>query len=634
MPQLTVKAIVTGVVLSIVLSGANAYIGLFAGLTVSASIPAAVMSMAVLSMFKRSSILEHNIVQTAASAGESLAAGVIFTLPALLMLNYWNVFDYWWVSVIALVGGLLGVLYTIPLRHSLIVSENLAFPEGQATARVLKAGQERGGEVRFLLLGAGLGAIAKFCETGLKVWESTAQWATRVGGDSVAYFGSNLSPALVGVGYIVGINIASLVLLGGLFSWNVALPIFGAFYLENYPELAASVADMTAAQAAGAIWSTQIRYIGVGAMIVGGLWALLSLRGSLVDAFRRGFGKTATAAAVAETDRDTPMRIVLIGVGCMALLMWGIYFNVVGSAGISLSMMLLMVTTGFLFSAVAAYMAGLVGSSNNPVSGVTIATILFSSLLMLWLVGKGDATAPAAVILIGAVVCCAAAIGGDNMQDLKAGRMVGSTPYKQQIMQVVGVVSAAFVLAPILNFLLEAYGIGAPTAENPDALLAPQATLMASVAQGILGTDANLPWGMIYTGMGVGAAIIICDEVLRVRKASFRMPVLAVAVGIYLPVELAVPIFIGGLLSYLAKRARGREGARSGSLLAAGLITGEALLGILIAVVIVATSDKTPLAVPFELPFAAADWLGILALAIVAVLLYRAGARRNTTGAG
>ena len=628
MPQLTVKAIVTGVILSIVLSAANAYIGLFAGLTVSASIPAAVMSMAVLSMFKRSSILEHNIVQTAASAGESLAAGVIFTLPALLMLNYWNVFDYWWVSVIALVGGLLGVLYTIPLRHSLIVSENLAFPEGQATAQVLKAGQERGGEVRFLLLGAGLGAIAKFSETGLKVWESIAQWATRVGGDSIAYVGSNLSPALVGVGYIVGINIACLVLLGGLFSWNVALPVFGAFYLENYPELAASVADLPAADAAFAIWSAQIRYLGVGAMIIGGLWALLSLRGSLVDAFRRGFGKTPTAVAVAETDRDTPMRIVLIGVGCMALLMWAIYYNVVGSAGISLAMMLLMVTTGFLFSAVAAYMAGLVGSSNNPVSGVTIATILFSSLLMLWLVGKGDATAPAAVILIGAVVCCAAAIGGDNMQDLKAGRMVGSTPYKQQIMQVVGVVSATFVLAPILNWLLEAYGIGARTAENPDALLAPQATLMASVAQGILGTDQDLPWGMIYTGMGVGALIIVCDEVLRVRKAAFRMPVLAVAVGIYLPVDLAVPIFIGGLVSYIAKRARGGEGARPGSLYAAGLITGEALMGILIAVLIVLFEDPAPLA----LGISAGVWPGILALAVIVALLYRAGARNKANG--
>ncbi|MXW21269.1 MAG: oligopeptide transporter, OPT family [Gammaproteobacteria bacterium] len=634
MPQLTVKAIVTGVILSIVLSAANAYIGLFAGLTVSASIPAAVMSMAVLSMFKRSSILEHNIVQTAASAGESLAAGVIFTLPALLMLNYWNVFDYWWVTVIALVGGLLGVLYTIPLRHSLIVSENLAFPEGQATAQVLKAGQERGGEVRFLLLGAGLGAVAKLSETGLKIWDGIAQWATRVGGDSIAYVGSNLSPALVGVGYIVGINIASLVLLGGLFSWNVALPVFGAYYLENYPELAAAVAEMPAADAAFAIWSTQIRYLGVGAMIIGGLWALLSLRGSLLEAFRRGFGKSGAAASIAETDRDTPMRIVVIGVACMALFMWLIYYNVVENAGISLAMTLLMATTGFLFSAVAAYMAGLVGSSNNPVSGVTIATILFSSLLMLLLVGRGDATAPAAVIMIGAVVCCAAAIGGDNMQDLKAGRMVGSTPWKQQIMQVVGVVSAALVLAIILNVLLDAYGIGPATDENPDSLLAPQATLMASVAQGVLGLGEDLPWGMIYIGIAVGAAIIICDEVLRVRKASFRMPVLAVAVGIYLPVELAVPIFIGGLLSYLAKRARGGDGARSGSLMAAGLITGEALLGILIAVVIVATRDKTPLALPFDLPFSAAEWLGILALAVVAVLLYRAGARRNTTGAG
>ncbi len=626
MPQLTVKAIVTGVLLSIILSWANAYIGLFAGLTVSASIPAAVLSMAVLGLFKRSNILEHNIVQTAASAGESLAAGVIFTLPALLILNYWDVFDYWWVSVIAGVGGLLGVMYTIPLRHSLIVSENLAFPEGQATAQVLKAGQERGGEVRFLALGAGLGALLKLCETGLKLWDGIAQAATRVG-ESIAYVGSNLSPALVGVGYIVGINIACLVLLGGLFSWNVALPIFSVFFLENNPEFAASVAGLSAADAAFAIWSTQIRYLGVGAMITGGLWAIVSLRGSLVEAFRRGFGKSAAAATIAETDRDTPMRIVLIGVAVMAAFMWIIYYNVVDSVGISLAMTLLMATTGFLFSAVAAYMAGLVGSSNNPVSGVTIATILFSSLLMLWLVGREDANAPAAVIMIGAVVCCAAAIGGDNMQDLKAGRIVGSTPYKQQVMQVVGVVSATFLLAPILNVLLTAYGIGPATTEQPDSLQAPQATLMASVAAGVLG-DADLPWNMIAAGAAVGALIIVCDEVLKARKAGFRMPVLAVAVGIYLPVELAVPIFLGGLLSWLARRARGGEAARTGSLLAAGLITGEALLGIFIAVVIVATGDKTPLA----LPFSAGSWLGMLALAAVAVLLYRAGARGGAAG--
>ena len=627
MPQLTVKAIVTGVLLSIILSWANAYIGLFAGLTVSASIPAAVLSMAVLSLFKRSNILEHNIVQTAASAGESLAAGVIFTLPALLILNYWDVFDYWWVSVIAGVGGLLGVMYTIPLRHSLIVSENLAFPEGQATAQVLKAGQERTGEVRFLALGAGLGALLKLCETGFKVWDGIAQAAGRIAGDSIAYIGSNLSPALIGVGYIVGINIATLVLLGGVFSWNIALPVFGAFFLENYPDLAASVAGMSAADAAFAIWSEQIRYLGVGAMIVGGLWAILSLRGSLVEAFRRGFGKSDATVNLAETDRDTPMRIVVIGVGCLAILMLVIYYNVVGSIGVSLAMTLLMAAMGFLFSAVAAYMAGLVGSSNNPVSGVTIATILFSSLLMWWLVGREDPTAPAAVIMIGAVVCCAAAIGGDNMQDLKAGRIVGSTPYKQQVMQVVGVVSATFFLAPVLNLMLEAYGIGPATPDRPDSLLAPQATLMASVAKGVLGGD--LPWGMIGIGALVGTAIIICDEVLKARKAGFRTPVLAVAVGIYLPVELAVPIFLGGLLSYMAKRARGGSTARAGSLLAAGLITGEALVGIAIAVPIVLSGDKDVL----NLGFSAGTWLGILAVAVVAVLLYRAGARREAAGA-
>ena len=288
-PQLTVKAILLGIVLSMVLAGANAYLGLFAGMTVSASIPAAVISMAILKMFKNSNILENNIVQTAASAGESIAAGVIFTLPALVILGYWNVFDYWWVTAIAGVGGLLGVLFTIPLRRSLIVEQKLMFPEGKATAEVLKVGQSGAGGIRFLAMAAVTGALIKFCTTGLQAWQGSAAVARYFGSSSVGYFGINLSPALISVGFIVGLNIAVLIFIGGAISWFVAIPIFSSFFLDSNPDLLAlSQTAGSAEDLAWAIWTSQIRYLGVGAMVIGGIWALISMRGSLVDGIKSG----------------------------------------------------------------------------------------------------------------------------------------------------------------------------------------------------------------------------------------------------------------------------------------------------------------------------------------------------------
>jgi len=288
-PQLTVKAIVLGIILSMILAGANAYLGLFAGMTVSASIPAAVISMAVLKLFKDSNILENNIVQTAASAGESLAMGAIFTLPALVLLGHWDVFDYWWVTAIAGLGGLLGVLFTIPLRRSLIVEQQLAFPEGKATAEVLKVGQGGSEGIKYLAMAAAAGAFIKFCTTGLKAWVGSASASHYVGQSSIAYLGMNLSPALISVGYIVGLNIAVLVFLGGAISWHVAIPVFSAFFLESSPELLALYEGGASAEdMAWAIWSSEVRYLGVGAMVVGGVWALISMRGSLVDGIRSG----------------------------------------------------------------------------------------------------------------------------------------------------------------------------------------------------------------------------------------------------------------------------------------------------------------------------------------------------------
>jgi putative OPT family oligopeptide transporter len=469
-PQLTTKAIFLGIALSMILAGANAYLGLFAGMTVSASIPAAVISMAILRLFRDSNILENNIVQTAASAGESLAAGVIFTIPALVILGYWDVFDYWWVSVIAGLGGLLGVLFTIPLRRSLIVEEGLAYPEGRATAEVLKVGEDPKSGIRQLVLAALTGALVKLGSSGLRLWSESAQAAGFVG-NGIAYIGTNVSPALLSVGYIVGLNIATLVCVGGAISWFVAIPLYAMLYAETDPlliELLGSGAG--AVDVAFQIWTSQIRYLGVGAMLTGGVWALISMRGSLVSGIRSGLHQMSRRdeAPLDHTEQDTPMQLVLIGIVLFVVPIFFLYDNIHESIGLSISlpMTLIMVVAGFLFSSVAAYMAGLVGSSNNPISGITIATILFSSLLLLWLMGPSGAEGgigPAAAILIGAVVCCAAAIAGDNLQDLKAGYILGATPWRQQVMQAVGVVSAVLVMAPILNLLLEAYGIGVPT---------------------------------------------------------------------------------------------------------------------------------------------------------------------------
>jgi putative OPT family oligopeptide transporter len=633
-PQLTVKAILLGIILSAVLAGANAYLGLFAGLTVSASIPAAVISMAILRMFKNSNILENNIVQTAASAGESLAAGVIFTIPALIILGYWDVFDYWWVSAIAGLGGLLGVLFTIPLRRSLIVEQQLAYPEGVATAEVLKVGDDPSTGVKFLAMASIAGAVIKFAATGLHMLTGTAQAARYFGGSTIGYLGINLSPALISVGFIVGLNISVLVFAGGAISWYVGIPIFSAFFLDSSPELAAMYAAGTGAEdLSGAIWSQQIRYLGVGAMVVGGVWALISMRGSLIDGIKSGMAqyKAGPAAVTNHTDQDIPMNFVMIGIAVFVIPIFILYQTIVSNYGVSISMTLIMVVAGFLFSSVAGYMAGLVGSSNNPISGITIATILFASLVLLAMMGSDSSIGPSAAIMIGGVVCCAAAIAGDNMQDLKAGYIVGATPWKQQVMQGVGVLSAVFVMAPILNLLLQAYGIGVPTAEHPNPLAAPQATLMASVAQGVF--QGGLPWTMAFLGGVVGILVIITDEVLKSKGSSFRAPVLAVAVGIYLPLELSSAILVGGLIAHFASKVHAKRGVdgeksmRHGMLFAAGLITGEALVGILMAIPIVRSGDPDVFALGESMQFGGG--VGLVVIALVCFWMYRVAAAKS-----
>ncbi len=627
LPETTLKAFILGAILSVVLAAANAYLGLFAGLTVSASIPAAVLSMAILRFFKNSNILENNIVQTAASAGESLAAGVIFTFPALILMGYWSSFNYLETALIALCGGVLGVLFTVPLRKALIVQQNLKFPEGVATSEVLKSGEQGGKAVKYLMWGGLVGAALKFIESGFRLWEGVAATATIVGGRVYAFAAMNLSPALIAVGYIVGVRIAALVFIGGAISWWIAIPIY--LNINGIPD------DVAPIELGYRIWSTQIRYLGVGAMVVGGLWTLFSLRQSIGFAVQNGIQAIRSkvdTSTILRTERDAPMSLVILAIGVMIIPVFIIYLREIEQVTITALMAILMVIAGFLFSAVAGYMAGLVGSSNNPISGVTIATILTSALILLALLGSGAEKGPAAAILIGAVVCCAAAIAGDNMQDLKAGYILGATPFKQQIMQMVGVVSAAFTIPLVLQLLHTAYGFGPATPERPDSLSAPQATLMESVAKGVFSGD--LPWTMIYIGMAIGVPIIIADQIQQARGSNFRIPILAVAVGLYLPFELDSAIMLGGIIAYFVNRYQQKQvvssekeqkeaserSERTGLLFASGLITGEALIGIFLAVP-VAIYERTDIFALLKAPLG--SWIGLLVILGVSFWLYQ-----------
>ena len=635
-PQLTLRAVILAVVLAMILSAANAYLGLFAGLTIATAIPAAVVSMGVLRLLGGGTILENNIVQTGASAGSSIAAGVIFTIPALIILGYWDDFKYSWVLAIAGLGGLLGVLFSVPLRRSMIVEDPLPFPEGKAAAEVLKAGENPGPGLKILGISATIGALVKLAaESGLRMIPDNAAGAGFFG-KYLGYMGTGLSPALLGVGYIVGLNIGIVVVSGSILAYNIAIPIYHAFFASGDPEMAAKLVGKSAAEAAAIIRGDKIRYLGVGTMLVGGIWTLFSLRNSLLSGVRSGIAaarKGSSLADLPETERDLPMKWMLVALLLFVLPLLGLYQAIVQNWGVSIPMTVIMIVAGFLFVSVSAYLAGLVGSSNNPVSGITIATILFASVVLMLLLGSDSKIGAVAAIMIGAVVCCAAAVGGDNLQDLKAGYIVGATPWKQQMMLGIGAFSCALIMAPVLNLLAQAYGIGDPT--RPGSLQAPQATLMASVAQGLFG--GKLPWDMIAAGGVIGAIVIAFDGWLKSRNSTFRVPVLAAAIGIYLPLELMVPIFLGGLLAYFVEKRHGIVGThdealrdrvhRPGVLFSAGLITGEALMGIAIAIPIVVSERADVLALPEQFHFG--QFVGLVVLALVGWLIYRTGVKAN-----
>ena len=498
-PEFTVAAVILGVVLGVIMTSANAYVGLYAGMTVTASIPAAVISMGILrGILRRGTILENNIVQTIASAGESLAAGIIFTMPALVLLGVWQDFKFWPVTLIAICGGLLGVLFMIPLRKTLIVEEKeLVYPEGFACAEVLEVGERGGSGVAYIFSAMAVGFVFKFWTSAISVVRETVEHAWQWG-RSLYYFGGNMSVLLVGIGYIVGLNISVLVFIGGAIGWLVGIPLYSAS--SGIP------AGDGLIDSAGTIWSTQIRYMGVGAMIVGGIWSIIRVRHGIARGIKTalfGYREASEFETVARTDTDMSQRLILALTAVAVLAILGIYYYLTQAAGVTLISTVAMFIAGFFFVAVSSYIVGLVGSSNNPISGMTICTILFASALLL-LMGMRGTQGILASLGVAGVVCCAAATAGDISQDLKTGHLVGATPRRQQLGQILGVLVPAFVIAPTLTVLHSAYTIGS------DALPAPQARLFESIARAMF-TEQTLPWRMVQYGALIGIALVIID---------------------------------------------------------------------------------------------------------------------------
>lgn len=567
--EITPRAIVLGLLLALILGAANAYLGLFAGMTVSASIPAAVISMAILRALGGATLLENNLVQTIASAGEAVAAGAIFTFPALVILGYRGALSYWHVTILCLAGGTMGSLLIVFLRRAYIQEERLPFPEGVACAQVLRAG-EAAGRAMPLVWGGVIAAFAKAAqEIGGFVPRtiSNARWIA--GGAFSATL--NLSGALLGVGYIVGIRISMLVFAGGVLGNLLAIPLATALHPELH--------KLSAQAAAYALWSGQIRYMGVGAMLVGGLTTIWRLRARVGHAARESLrlirgGQGTIATAREDTDISTPT--VLAAVALCIPAVFAIAWLLSGRIWLSVVLAVALVILAFFGSAIAGYLTGLVGASNNPVSGVTV-IVLLGVAMLLKLLGLDAAAGARLAIMTGAVVCTAAAMAGDSLHDLATGYHVGATPRALEIGVLLGAIASSFVMAPVLNLLIGSYGIAGTAKAGPDALPAPQAFLMAGVTRGVFG--GNLPWTMI--GIGAALAIILAalDRRLEHRGRTLRTPVMPVALGLYLPFGLSITILAGSLAGLWSDRDKGAPHG-AGLLFAAGLIAGEALMGV------------------------------------------------------
>ncbi len=634
-PELTLKAILVGVFLAIILGAANAYLGLYAGMTVSAIIPGAVMALAFLKPLK-GTILEVNIATMCASAGECIAAGVIFTIPALILLGVWTEIDYLQTTLVSLIGGFLGILWMVPLRRALVVKTDLPFQEGVSVAAVLTTtvGGEESNTTKdissiWLVIGAILAALFKFGQISLNIFKDTVDGMISIGKYSIFgekhdgwfYGGTTTSPALLAVGWIIGPQISSYVLVGGLIGWVIIAPLL--ILTEGLPLPATEYAELGPLIGGFfTVWGGQVRYIGVGTMLVGGLWAVYSIRNNLVDSVREAvIGiKAGTVKTKKRTQQDLSYKLIFILIGLMIIPIFFLYQWLSGMPGISIIMAVMTVFLAFIASALAGYLTGLVGSSNCPISGVTVVVLLIVSLILL-MFGITGMAGMAIVIFISAVICIGGSISGDLLQAMASGLMIGATPKKLQISMVFGVVAISAVIGIIIGVLHQAFTIGSR------ALPAPQAFLMKGIVEGILGGE--MLWPFVIVGAVLAFVLILID-----------LPVLPVAIGIYLPFTLSVPIFAGGSIRYITDRYLKRKygsaeeeeisdwelaikqtdvkpkekAIRVGLLFTAGLVAGEALMGVVVAVLIV-------LGINLSLMETAAWWPGLLIWIYIGILL-------------
>lgn len=606
--ELTLRSILLAILLTVLLAMSNAYLALKLGILTSASIPAAIISMGILRLFKNATILENNAVQTAASAGEAVAGGIVYTIPALIIIEYWNGFDYLTNFFIAASGGILGVLFSIPLRHVLVNEPNLKFPEGRAIAEVLKSSSDKVG-IRDIVLGGLIGAFLECMQVGFKVIASSwNHWF--VVKRCLFGFGAGFSATMFGAGYLVGFEMAISIFLGAVIAWLIALPIASQFYpafLLHYPTQ----------KAAMMLWNDDLRYLGIGAMLFAGIFTFIKLikplGKSILISSRAFMAKSQMNKQLPRTDKDIPMPYILIGVFIMAAVLF-LFFQFVfpleqagldGDYGPSIifGMVMYVLIIGFLFSVITAYFSGMVGVTASPGSSVVIAGILFAAWILLSIINQvvplplsasQIKAAEAMTIIIGSVVTGIAAIANDNTQDLKVGQLVGATPWKQQIMLLLGVVVSALVIPPVMQILFNVYGIaGVMPHEGMDmslSLPAPTAALLAAVTGAVF--HHSLPWLMMLIGAGVIVGIIFVSRVVKLER-FVRLSALGIAIGMYLPIASSFPLFVGGLIAKLVelrlskkKLSKNKENQHKqiGTLIACGLVAGSALIDVILAI--------------------------------------------------
>lgn len=654
--EITFKAIVLSILLAIILGAANAYLALKVGKTVAASIPAAVISMGIFRFFRGSSILETNLVQTAASAGEGLASVAAFIMPALIIIGYWQSFNFWQSALLMMVGGTLGVLFSIPLRRVLLGLKTLTFPEGTAIGTVMKASASKVGNMKRLVQGGVIGATIELFQTGFNIAaDHLPLWIKS--GNTLMGISLGFNPALIGAGYIVGIQAGMAMLLGTLIGWVIGVPILSHVY--GIPSVSGNEGMVMT------LWSHYIRYIGVGTMLIAGVWTIFTLIKPMIKGMQLAMGamknRRGEGIVVPRTETDMRMGYVLWGFGlCLVATLFLIVFllqnvGLVLSSGLVWSIAFVsiayVIALGFISSLLAGYLVGLIGSSNTPISGLMIINVLLLSVILIPLFGLQvdlsvvwhQKSVLAIIIFVLCVVGFAAVITNENIQDLKAGQMVGATPWKQQVMMLVGVFAASFVIAPVLELLFKAYGMGGVFPhggmEPAQMLPAPQAGLIAAIADGALGH--NLPWKLLISGIGIGIVCIFIDEYCKTK--NLRLPVLAVGLGIYLPPDLITPVAIGGLASYLVskthekRRALKTESAEEkgeeqqhGLLAACGLVAGSSLMGVLLAIPFVIAGSSSVLELVSNRFAFWGDLIGAVIIFAVCVWLYRVAINRQT----